>query len=128
MKNLLLLCLLVSTLLALPAEKDYTDFVKDLQQKIQQAPYKHSAYDRLAYITDTYGPRMWGSMALEQCIYEIASMASKIGFDNVRLEPVKNFTKWVRGTESLTLLSPRPKPVNLDIIGLGGSVAGNVTA
>ena len=43
--------------------------MKDLQQKIQQSPWKYSAYDRLAYITDTYGPRMWGSITLEQVIY-----------------------------------------------------------
>ncbi len=46
------------------AEKDYTDFVKHLQQKIQESPFKGSAYNRLAYITDTYGPRMWGSTVL----------------------------------------------------------------
>jgi hypothetical protein len=51
-------------------------------------------------------------------------MASKVGFDNVHLEQVKNFTKWVRGTETLTLLQPRPLPFKLTVIGLGGSVAG----
>jgi carboxypeptidase Q len=98
MKNLLIFCLLLVALSAATIEKDYTDFVLALKDKINAAPFRHSAYDRLAYITDTYGPRMWGSMALEQCIYEIASMASKEGFENVRLEQVKNFTKWVRGT------------------------------
>ena len=124
MKILLVFCLLIALLSAVSVEKDYTNFVKDLKDKIGKAPFKGSAYNRLAYITDTYGPRMWGSMSLEQCIYEIASMASKEGFDNVRLEPVKNFTKWVRGVESLTLLEPRPKPSKLDVIGLGGSVSG----
>lgn len=109
-------------------ELDYTDFVKNLAQKIKQSPWKHSAYDRLAYITDTYGPRMWGSITLEEVIYEMAGMAEKVGFEKVRLEPVKNFTKWVRGTESLTLLDPRPTPFKLDVIGLGGSVSGNVEA
>jgi hypothetical protein len=71
---------------------------------------------------------MWGSMALEQVILEIASMASKVGFDNVHLEQVKNFTKWVRGTESLTLIQPRPVLSKLNVIGLGGSVAGTVQA
>lgn len=42
-------------------EKDYTDFVKDLAVKITQPNYKHSAWNRLAELTDTYGPRMWGS-------------------------------------------------------------------
>ena len=123
MRNLLLSCLLLAVLAA-AVEKDYTDFVVDLSSKIKQAPWKHAAYDRLAYLTDTFGPRMWGSMVLEQAIYELASMASKAGFENVRLEQVKNFTKWVRGKESLTLYEPRPNPTHLDLIGLGGSVSG----
>lgn len=28
------------------------------------AQHKHSAWNRLAYLTDTYGPRMWGSTVL----------------------------------------------------------------
>lgn len=51
-------------------------------------------------------------------------MADTCGFDKVRKEPVSNFTKWVRGTESLTLFKPRPFQTKLDVIGLGGSVAG----
>ncbi len=47
--------------LSFTAEKDYTNFVKDLQIKITQSPFKHVAYQKLAYISDTYGPRMWGS-------------------------------------------------------------------
>ena len=73
----ILVCLL---LVLISAEKNYTDFVLDLKNKIQQAPWKYSAYDRLAYITDTYGPRMWGSVTLEQVIYEMAAMATKVGF------------------------------------------------
>jgi len=41
--------------------------------------------DWLAYITDTYGPRMWGSATLEQVIYEMQSMAVAEGFENVHL-------------------------------------------
>lgn len=55
-------------------------------------------------------------------------MAQKEGFDNIRLEPVKNFTKWVRGNEKLILHSPRPVPTKLDLIGLGGTIPGNVKA
>jgi hypothetical protein len=54
----------------------------------------------------------------------MAGMASAAGFENIRLEQVKNFTKWVRGKESLTLYEPRPTPTKLDVIGLGGSVGG----
>jgi hypothetical protein len=61
---LALISLLLLGHLVTSAEKDYTDFVKNLQQKIKESPFKGSAYDRLAYITDTYGPRMWGSTVL----------------------------------------------------------------
>lgn len=82
------------------AEKNYTDFILDLKAKISDTTksFHHGAYERLAYISDTYGPRLWGSNTLEQVIHEIFSMAYKDGFDNVRLESVKNFTRWVRGT------------------------------
>ena len=78
-----LLPTLVILALALPAssaEKNYTEFVNTIKDKIGQAPWKGASYDRLAYIVDTYGPRMWGSVTLEQVIYEMASQANKIGF------------------------------------------------
>lgn len=63
-----LLCLLAVSLILGTAtcEKDYTDFVKNIESSIQNSSsvFYHSAYERLAYISDTYGPRMWGSKAL----------------------------------------------------------------
>lgn len=55
------------------------------------------------------------------------NFAKEDKFDNVRLEAVKNFSKWVRGEESLTLHSPRPVDTPLRLIGLGGSVSTNGT-
>ena len=60
----LFLVLLISIHQVESAEKDYTDFVKYLKQKITENPFKGEAYKRLAYLTDTYGPRMWGSNVL----------------------------------------------------------------
>ena len=59
------------------AEKDYTDVVKMLKAKIQDQSdiFWHSAYKRLAYISDTFGPRMWGSQVLESVIDEMAVQA-----------------------------------------------------
>lgn len=37
-----------------------------------------------------------------------------------------NFTKWIRGEEQLTLYEPRPVATKLSLIGLGGSVSGNI--
>lgn len=72
---------------------------------------------------------MWGSDALEKVILEVYKMAKTEGFDNIRLEAVKNFTKWVRGNEQLILHSPRPvSGLPLKVIGLGLSVAGHVKA
>ena len=51
-------------------------------------------------------------------------MAEKEGFENVHLENVSNFTKWVRGHEELTLYEPRPVPQKLGVIGLGRSISG----
>lgn len=126
-RRFLLVCLII---LLVHGEKDYTDLVKFLKTSIedQKGIFYHSAYNRLAYISDTYGPRMWGSNALETVIAEMTKMAYDEGFENVRQEPVRNFTKWVRGKESLTLYSPRPTPQKLNLIGLGGTIAGNVKA
>lgn len=82
------------------AEKDYTGFVEKIKESISDPKgiFYHSTYERLAYLSDTYGPRLWGSSTLERVIQEVASMASQEGFDNVHLEAVKNFTRWERGT------------------------------
>ena len=55
---------------ALAAEKDYTKFVKTIKASIENTSsiFHHSAYNRLAYLSDTYGPRMWGSSQLEMVI------------------------------------------------------------
>ena len=47
-----------------------------LAAKIKEEPFKHSAWNRLAYISDTYGPRMWGSVVLEQVILEMQKQAN----------------------------------------------------
>ena len=96
--HILAMLLLVAGVLT--AEIDYTETVQKLQDAINNNPaFHHKAYEHLAYISDTFGPRMWGSDALEKVILEVYKMAKAEGFDNIRLEAVKNFTKWVRGNE-----------------------------
>lgn len=67
---------------AIAAEKDYSDVVQLLKRKIEDksGEFWHSAYDRLAYLSDTYGPRMWGSDTLEMAIGELATMAYNAHF------------------------------------------------
>jgi len=83
-KRVLLLILLLT---AVFSEKNYTEFVKGLKAKISdpKGKFYHSAYNRLAYISDTFGPRVWGSDVLETVINEMKEMAIKEGFENIRL-------------------------------------------
>jgi carboxypeptidase Q len=77
------------------------------------------AWNRIAELSDTFGHRLSGSRALEEAIdWTVATMKAD-GLANVRKEPVM-VPHWVRGAESLALVSPRAQP--LPMLGLGGSV------
>jgi carboxypeptidase Q len=78
-----------------------------------------SAWDRLAYATDTFGPRMSGGLPLNAFIQWVATTAAADGL-TVTLEPVQ-VPQWVRGTESAVMTSPRYKA--LHFCGLGYSNA-----
>ena len=78
------------------------------------------AYERLAYLTDHIGNRISGSTNLERAIaWALAEMKSD-GLDNVRAEKVM-VPHWVRGAESLELLTP--VATKLTMLGLGNSIA-----
>lgn len=78
------------------------------------------AWDRLAYMTDTFGPRLSGSPNLDATLRWAAAEMKKDGLENVRLEPVM-VPQWIRGDESLEILEPFPNQV--PILGLGGSIS-----
>lgn len=78
------------------------------------------AWDRLAFMTDTFGPRHSGSANLDATLLWAEAEMKKDGLENVRLEPVM-VPHWVRGEESLEIVEPFPNPV--PILGLGGSVS-----
>jgi carboxypeptidase Q len=79
-----------------------------------------TGWERLAFVTDTYGARLSGTPALEAAYAWVAEEMKRDGLENVRLEPVV-VPRWVRGHESLELTAPFPGP--LVVLGLGGSVA-----
>ena len=79
-----------------------------------------TAYNRLGYMCDTFGPRLSGSKNLENAIKWILKEMNSDGFENVRGEKVAVPT-WIRGKESATLLSPFKK--ELSMLGLGGSIS-----
>ena len=77
------------------------------------------AWQRLAELGDTFGHRISGSQALEDAIDWAVAQMKKDGLENVRKEPVK-VPHWVRGRESLEIVSPRRH--DLVMLGLGNSV------
>jgi carboxypeptidase Q len=110
------------------SDDEYQFILRTINQTVNtNSSFKASAYNRLAFIVDSFGPRLWGSENLERAIDEIYNMMITEGFENVRKELVPNITHWVRGQERLTLYSPRPTPTRIPMIGLGKSVGGNVT-
>lgn len=77
------------------------------------------AYKRLAYLTDHIGHRLSGSQNLERAIAWAVTEMKRDGLDNVRPEKVM-VPHWVRGEESLEMLAPVPR--KLQMLGLGNSV------
>jgi carboxypeptidase Q len=77
------------------------------------------AYARLAHLTDHIGNRLSGSQNLERAIEWAITEMKRDGLDNVRAEKVM-VPHWVRGEESLEMLTPVPR--KLQMLGLGNSV------
>ena len=104
-------------------QTDISDQISELRASaellIEAAMADSAAWDRLAYLTDTFGPRFSGSKNLELAIDWILEEMVHDGLQNVRGEPVK-VPHWVRGEETLVLLEPHER--RLEILGLGGSV------
>jgi carboxypeptidase Q len=87
---------------------------------IAEATGSRHAWDRLAELTDTFGPRLSGSENLERAIAWAAETMRRDGLENVRTEAVM-VPRWVRGAESAEIVSPVRSP--LVMLGLGGSVS-----
>lgn len=107
----------------------WLDEYKPVAEKlIAESKATDFAWQRLAELTDTFGSRISGSENLELAIdWAVAAMQAD-GLVNVRKEPVM-VPKWVRGRESLSLVTPIREP--LPLLGLGNSVgtpAGGVEA
>ena len=106
-----------------PAERGAPGWLEDIRpgmaRLIAESQASDFAWQRLAELTDTFGPRLSGSPNLEMAIdWAVAAMQAD-GLENVRKEPVMVPT-WVRGNERLDLILPAPQP--LVMLGLGNSV------
>src|SRR6478672_10806159 len=117
-----LLVVLLTVMPALPSAQDPTwiDAYREPVSRILQAATRDDfAWQRLAYLTDTFGNRFSGSQSLADAIEWATSQMARDGLESVRKDPVK-VPHWVRGMESLELTSPRH--VRLPVLGLGLSV------
>jgi carboxypeptidase Q len=83
-----------------------------------EAVASDAAWQRLAYLGDTYGNRISGSPNLEAAIKWAIEEMKRDGLENVHAEAVK-VPRWVRGRESLEIAGPIPQP--LVMLGLGNS-------
>jgi carboxypeptidase Q len=93
----------------------------DVPEKLMAAETNSDfAYQRLARLCDTFGPRFSGTTNLEAAIDWILAQMKNDGLDNVHGEEVM-VPHWVRGAESAELLEPRAR--RLPMLGLGGSIA-----
>lgn len=113
---------LVAAILLLPgalAAQGIASYQPTADKIIQTALADSSAYDRLGRLVDGFGHRLSGSASLERAIDWILAEMKKDGLANPRTEPVK-VPHWVRGAESVELISPRP--LALSMLGLGGSI------
>ena len=86
---------------------------------IAAATRDSGAWAKLARLSDTFGPRFSGTENLERAIDWVLAEMKREGLENVRGEPVM-VPRWVRGTESAELVSPRAQ--RLPMLGLGGSI------
>ena len=61
---------------------------KDADRIVAAATADRSAWNRLAELTDTFGPRLSGSASLEGALRWAEARMKEDGLENVRLEPV----------------------------------------
>lgn len=103
-----------------PAPPIPEDVAKTAQRILKAAlADEPHAWDRLAYLTDTFGNRFSGSRSLENAIDWVLKQMSADVLSNVRGEPVA-VPHWVRGAETLELTEPVQR--SLPVLGLGNSV------
>ncbi|MFH1763603.1 MAG: M20/M25/M40 family metallo-hydrolase [Gemmatimonadota bacterium] len=115
-----LFCLALSpSLLQSQAPAIPPETLEGAQRLVDAALASSVAWDRLAELVDAFGPRLSGSESLEASLDWILEGMAEDGLDNVRAEPVM-VPRWIRGKESVELISPRAK--SMALLGLGGSI------
>ena len=117
---LVLAILILASSLRPQAQSSWLDAYRESAARlIAESMSSRFAWERLALLGDDFGHRLSGSKNLEDAIDWAVAEMKKDGLENVRKEPVK-VPHWVRGQESVEIVSPRRHP--LVMLGLGNSV------
>ncbi|KAF9114838.1 hypothetical protein BGX27_009675 [Mortierella sp. AM989] len=93
----------------------------DVDQLVAGSVESSIVWDRLAEMTDIYGPRLAGTDALEKSIDWAIENIKSDGLSVTTEEVVVDY--WQRHKESLHFLSPTRGPVQMHILGLGYSIS-----
>jgi hypothetical protein len=89
------------------------------RQVLARALADEGAWKKLEHLTTRIGHRLSGSQGLEKAVAWAHAGMTAEGLEGVRLQPVR-VPRWVRGRESLRVVSPVPR--ELQVLGLGMSV------
>ena len=119
MKRYFFLIFLISFLLS-DSLKDVDSYSDESFSIIAATLSDSTAYKRLGYMCDVFGPRLSGTKNLENAIKWIIKEMKKDGISNVRGDRVR-VPVWIRGDESIKLIKPYEKKLNT--LGIGGSVS-----
>ncbi|CAO3569866.1 unnamed protein product [Mortierella alpina] len=93
----------------------------DVDRLVAGSLESNIVWDRLAEMTDTFGPRLVGSDALEKSIDWIVDKVREDNLSVTTEDVVVDY--WQRHEESLHFLSPTRGPLKMHILGLGYSVS-----
>ncbi|KAF9276009.1 hypothetical protein BGZ68_010314 [Mortierella alpina] len=93
----------------------------DVDRLVAGSTESNIVWDRLAEMTDTFGPRLAGSEALEKSIDWIVDKVKEDNLSVTTEDVIVDY--WQRHEESLHFLSPTRGPLKMHILGLGYSVS-----
>ncbi len=107
---------------------DLAPYTSAAARLIGEAMVEPAAWNKLAYMCDTFGSRMNGTSGQELAIAWACEQMKAEGLDNVRTEPAM-VPNWIRGEESVVLLDPYPRPLVMSAYGNSvGTPSGGITA
>jgi carboxypeptidase Q len=103
-----------------PLSDDYLDSIKsNAARLIGEALVDRAAWNKLAFMGDSFGHRMNGSRGQDLSVEWALAEMRREGLENVRAETAR-VPNWIRGEESLELLDPYTRP--LVMMSYGNSV------